>query len=936
MSSNGTTNRVKVALRIRPPFEEEGSASAIGISQSSGPNGLPKSLQLEVSSGKKREFTFDGVFGPQCSNSDVYNVIGGPIVEGVLHGINGTILAYGQTGSGKTHSLGILKRLDSTSESGLIPRALSHIFGALGNMQAEAANTGNGKSYSVSLSFCQLYLDTVQDLLAPPTSNSNSNPPNVNSSISMNNSNHDVSMMSSNSSVSLQSSFFDPSGRRDSVTSSVSMASFSNSQVPTLGNNLNVREDPARGFYVEGLSEYIVRTFEEAISLLNWGLENRILGATRMNATSSRSHTILTVRLEMKSPAPSKNSSGFLTRKSQLMLCDLAGSERVRRTSSRGARLEEARAINASLHTLGQVIAALSVLSVGGPRIHVPWRDSKLTRLLYGALGGHCNTYLLATAGPAVADANETLSTLLFASRCMRVASIPVVAAAASQADFADLASKLHSKIAGLEAKHAAAIAENTRRYETTISNLQSVIEKLVAENAEKQNLEKKRDISDKVLTYKVNLSLLGEDANLESSNILATSLMSTIRVFDNTIAMLLSHLLASHASNSSWGRAISRAKAEEDASDSSTKLMHLHDPMKPHLQGETVVGSSHSASQSLSSIHMQHSDLFGPNGSSIIPKLPHGASFTSLSMAIIRGDIVTDSSSKSDMNGKVTLEDSLAAVQNTLSSSLSGSALVNHINFEASSPEDIVTYLSDLVEASSANSMQLENFIRTKDSRFEDLKRHLASVEASLRVREEDASNHRAIVKYMVKHIETLQGQLHQLQPKASTHQVSDSVGSSRSDSLYDSGLSPVRTFHGSNDFDVSEDLSEENLLNIQVDSLEADARPLSKMWQRRETVTSAVQGGSSVESIGGKPPRAPPSHSSIPAKVPVESGDMNLVSGDTIEAIVGARVKGEAVLYQVHWSGSTSADDEWFYREDLLADFPEVVAKYEAKLHK
>ena len=86
--------------------------------------------------------------------------------------------------------------------------------------------------------------------------------------------------------------------------------------------------------------------------------------------------------------------------------CDLAGSERVRRTSSKGTRLEEARAINASLHTLGQVIAALSVVSMappgggGKPLPHVPWRDSKLTRLLFGNLGGAANTYLLATVGP--------------------------------------------------------------------------------------------------------------------------------------------------------------------------------------------------------------------------------------------------------------------------------------------------------------------------------------------------------------------------------------------------------------------------------------------------------------------------------------------------------------------------------------------------------
>lgn len=100
--------------------------------------------------------------------------------------------------------------------------------------------------------------------------------------------------------------------------------------------NLNVREDPHRGFYVEGAREFQVRSFEEALELLNWGLSHRVMGSTQMNETSSRSHTLLTVRVERRPvvadgrPADPQST----TLRGKLMLVDLAGSERVRRTTS--------------------------------------------------------------------------------------------------------------------------------------------------------------------------------------------------------------------------------------------------------------------------------------------------------------------------------------------------------------------------------------------------------------------------------------------------------------------------------------------------------------------------------------------------------------------------------------------------------------------------
>jgi hypothetical protein len=104
-------------------------------------------------------------------------------------------------------------------------------------------------------------------------------------------------------------------------------------QVGVSEDNLPVREDPHRGFYVEGLQQFTVRNFEEAIALLNWGLENRVIGCTRMNATSSRSHTVLTVHIHQHLDAD--DEVGERSYMGKLMLVDLAGSERIRRTTSR-------------------------------------------------------------------------------------------------------------------------------------------------------------------------------------------------------------------------------------------------------------------------------------------------------------------------------------------------------------------------------------------------------------------------------------------------------------------------------------------------------------------------------------------------------------------------------------------------------------------------
>jgi hypothetical protein len=146
-------------------------------------------------------------------------------------------------------------------------------------------------------------------------------------------------------------------------------------------------------------------------------------------------------------------------------MVDLAGSERVRRTVSKGTRLSEAKSINTSLSALGNVIAALASSSTA----HIPFRDSKLTRLLQDSLGGTATTALIATIGPAAFNYGETLSTLLFANRCLSVKITPKVH---EEVNYAELCAQLQQRLSSIEADMTKKMTEQREHYETVINDL--------------------------------------------------------------------------------------------------------------------------------------------------------------------------------------------------------------------------------------------------------------------------------------------------------------------------------------------------------------------------------------------------------------------------------------------------------------------------------
>ncbi|XP_060086319.1 osmotic avoidance abnormal protein 3-like [Ylistrum balloti] len=183
---------------------------------------------------------------------------------------------------------------------------------------------------------------------------------------------------------------------------------------------MDLKEHPEKGVYVSGLSMHPVHNVTECERIMDKGWKNRATGATLMNADSSRSHSIFTINLEMIQEDAEGEEH---IRAGKLNLVDLAGSERQSKTGATGDRLKEATKINLSLSALGNVISAL----VDAKTKHIPYRDSKLTRLLQDSLGGNTKTLMVACLSPADNNYEETISTLRYANRAKNIQNKPKI-----------------------------------------------------------------------------------------------------------------------------------------------------------------------------------------------------------------------------------------------------------------------------------------------------------------------------------------------------------------------------------------------------------------------------------------------------------------------------------------------------------------------------
>jgi hypothetical protein len=339
-----------------------------------------------------RAFAFDRVFDADASNADVFQTIL-PTLEDVQRGVNGAVMAYGQSGAGKSHTMNA-----GGDDPGLIhlvraePRRRRHscVFFSVFSPPARTRSL----------------TPRIPPSLLPPT--------------------HDQA-------VSHLTAFRDAKeAAGEDCHLTFTAFELYNERLLDLTTDsspdpagLRVADDPRRGAWPRGAAEIALREGVDASALLRRANARRSVGATGLNPDSSRSHLIVALCLETR--------DAF----SKLFLVDLAGCEKAKRTGAEGSRLDEACGINKSLSALGNVVAALAANSESATNTteasaapseaarHVPYRDSKLTRVLREALGGDARATLVTCLSPSVADREESLSTLRFGARARKIAKPP-------------------------------------------------------------------------------------------------------------------------------------------------------------------------------------------------------------------------------------------------------------------------------------------------------------------------------------------------------------------------------------------------------------------------------------------------------------------------------------------------------------------------------
>ncbi|TNN00142.1 hypothetical protein fugu_011388 [Takifugu bimaculatus] len=368
MTTGQDESSVRVALRIRPQLARE-KIEGCHICTYVMPG------EPQVILGKDKAFTYDYMFDMDSQQDAIYTTCTEKLIDGCFEGYNATVFAYGQTGSGKTYTMGTGFDVNiGDDELGIVPRAVHHLFQGIEERREAAQAQGRPvPEFKINAQFLELYNEEVLDL-------------------------------------------FDSS--RDMKQKS----------------HIKIHEDANGGIYTVGVTTRTVGSEAEMIQCLKLGALSRTTASTQMNVQSSRSHAIFTIHLcqvrvcasdNQENETDNRVSNGnsemdeYETLTAKFHFVDLAGSERLKRTGATGDRAKEGISINCGLLALGNVISALGDRSKRAS--HVPYRDSKLTRLLQDSLGGNSQTVMIACISPSDRDFMETLNTLKYANRARNI-----------------------------------------------------------------------------------------------------------------------------------------------------------------------------------------------------------------------------------------------------------------------------------------------------------------------------------------------------------------------------------------------------------------------------------------------------------------------------------------------------------------------------------
>ncbi|XP_029325491.1 kinesin-like protein KIF21A isoform X19 [Mus caroli] len=371
MLGTADESSVRVAVRIRPQLAKE-KIEGCHICTSVTPG------EPQVFLGKDKAFTFDYVFDIDSQQEQIYTQCIEKLIEGCFEGYNATVFAYGQTGAGKTYTMGTGFDVNiMEEEQGIISRAVRHLFKSIDEKKTSAIKNGlPPPEFKVNAQFLELYNEEVLDL-------------------------------------------FDTTRDIDAKNKK---------------SNIRIHEDSTGGIYTVGVTTRTVNTEPEMMQCLKLGALSRTTASTQMNVQSSRSHAIFTIHVCQTRVCPQADAENttdnklisesspmneFETLTAKFHFVDLAGSERLKRTGATGERAKEGISINCGLLALGNVISALGDKSKRAT--HVPYRDSKLTRLLQDSLGGNSQTIMIACVSPSDRDFMETLNTLKYANRARNI-----------------------------------------------------------------------------------------------------------------------------------------------------------------------------------------------------------------------------------------------------------------------------------------------------------------------------------------------------------------------------------------------------------------------------------------------------------------------------------------------------------------------------------